>query len=410
MASNSATIRTLLFSTLYPNVEQPRHGIFVENRLRNLVADCPVEAEVVAPVPWFPLRSPRFGTWGTLARVPQREKRHGFQVAHPRYPVVPRVSWRVAPWLLYSAMRGHVRRLISARPRFDIIDAHYVYPDGVAALLLGREFDLPVVVTARGNDLSLLPHSALPRAFIRWGLPRFDATVGVCDALRAAAVDLGAPAERTATLRNGVDTEIFSPESVLESKARLRVGPKVLLSVGHLIERKGNHLTLQALAALPADWQLLLLGDGPEEHALKKIARDLGIQERVRFEGAVPQAELRWYYSAADALVLASSREGWANVLLESMACGTPVVATAVWGTPEVVASPAAGVLIEDRSAAGIEAGVRRLFANPPDRAETRRYAEQFSWKATSQGQYELFQEVIQRHQFRRRVSELPHQ
>lgn len=107
--------------------------------------------------------------------------------------------------------------------------------------------------------------------------------------------------------------------------------------------------------------------------------------------GLVPQAELRNYYGAADALILASSREGWANVLLEAMACGTPVVATRVWGTPEVVAAPAAGVLIDDRSGPGIADGVRRLFENAPARADTRAYAENFSWQDTSRGQMEVF-------------------
>jgi glycosyltransferase involved in cell wall biosynthesis len=111
---------------------------------------------------------------------------------------------------------------------------------------------------------------------------------------------------------------------------------------------------------------------------------------------------LRDYYAASDVLVLASSREGWANVLLEAMACGTPVVASPVDGTPEVVAQPAAGVLMADRSAASVVAGVRTLETAMPQRVATRAYAEQFDWDATSQGQLEIFERAVAGYRTRR--------
>ena len=115
----------------------------------------------------------------------------------------------------------------------------------------------------------------------------------------------------------------------------------------------------------------------------------------MRLLGRRPHAELPALYGAADASVLASSREGWANVLLESMACGTPVVAANIWGNPEVVRAPAAGVIIEPNTPDGIAAGVRRLFAALPDRAATRAYAEPFSWEETTAGQLAVFRRVV---------------
>jgi glycosyltransferase involved in cell wall biosynthesis len=122
------------------------------------------------------------------------------------------------------------------------------------------------------------------------------------------------------------------------------------------------------------------------------------VAERVEFLGAVPQSQLRSHYGCADALVLASSREGWANVLLESMACGTPVVASRVYGTPEVVAAPEAGVLMAERTPQGVADAVNALRANYPDRAATRRYAEGFSWDDTTAGQIRVFEQAMQRH------------
>jgi glycosyltransferase involved in cell wall biosynthesis len=106
------------------------------------------------------------------------------------------------------------------------------------------------------------------------------------------------------------------------------------------------------------------------------------------------QSELKTLYQSADALVLASSREGWANVLLEAMACGTAVVATNLWGTPEVVAAPEAGVLV-DRSVLDIAKGLDELFTQNIKRSDTRLYAEGFDWYSTSKGQYDIFTRII---------------
>lgn len=182
-------------------------------------------------------------------------------------------------------------------------------------------------------------------------------------------------------LRNGVDLERFQPMPRDAARSEHGMRGRTLLSVGHLIERKGNHLTILALRELP-DTTLVLVGDGPEERRLRDLARTCNVAERVRFVGAVAQEDLPQCYNAAEALVLASSHEGWANVLLEAMACGTPVVATPIWGTPEVVATPEAGVLTADLSSAAIVAACKSLFAALPPREATRAYAETFRVRA----------------------------
>jgi glycosyltransferase involved in cell wall biosynthesis len=384
-------MKILTFSTLFPNAEKPGHGIFVETRLRHLVASGKVESRVVAPVPWFPLKHERFGQYGRLARVPREETRHAIRVAHPRYPVVPKIGMNVAPALLAQSVKPAIGRIIDEGYDFDLIDAHYFYPDGVAAAMLGKYFNKPVVVTARGSDITLFPQFRLPRTMIRWAASRANAVITVCNALRDEVVALGVDASRVTSLRNGVDLELFRP---IERKQNEHF---TLLTVGHLVPVKGQELIIGALPLLP-DVRLVIAGDGPDRKKLEAQARALNVLDRVRFLGAVPQAQLRDHYGAADALVLASSREGWANVLLESMACGTPVVASRVYGTPEVVAAPAAGVLMAERSGSGVAHAVRSLRANYPDRAATRRYAEGFSWDDTTAGQIRVFQQAMQRH------------
>ena len=160
-------MKLLTFTTLYPNAIQPHHGVFVENRLRHLIASGEVTSRVLAPVPWFPFRNPRFGQYADFARVPDEEERHGIRISHPRFGLIPKIGMTLAPHLLYRAARREAARIRSSGYEFDVIDAHYFYPDGVAAAMLARDLDKPLVITARGTDLNLIPKYAAPRRMIR---------------------------------------------------------------------------------------------------------------------------------------------------------------------------------------------------------------------------------------------------
>lgn len=387
-------IRTLLFSTLYPNSVRPSHGIFVETRLRHLLASGEVETRVVAPVPWFPFKHKHFGEYAKHAAVPRHEIRNGIEIDHPRYLLLPKIGMNSAPYALARAGLKAARKLIAEGYDFDLIDAHYFYPDGVAATMIGKALNKPVVITARGTDINLIPQYPKPKRMILQAAKDCAAMITVCTALKDAIVGLGGTAQKITALRNGVDLQLFQPEDKAQSRAAFGMRDEfAIASVGHLIERKGHHLVIEALAQIP-DAALFIAGAGDEESRLRALAEQLGVTRRVHFLGAMPQEKLRTLYSAVDCLVLASSREGWANVLLEAMACGTPVVATNVWGTPEVVASPEAGVLMDERSAGGIVRGVAHLRLALPARSATRAYAEQFGWQPTTDGQLEIFSRI----------------
>lgn len=387
--------KILLFSSLYPSAVRPIHGIFVETRLRELLKTGQVQAKVVAPVPWFPFKAKRFGEYAQFAATPRFETRNGVEVHHPRYLLLPKVGMNLAPYAMALGALRTVRRLQREGFDPDLIDAHYYYPDGVAAGLLAKWLGKPFVVTARGTDLNLIPQYPLPRKLILETAAQASASIGVCQALMDTLGELGAERSKLHTLRNGVDLQRFVPEDRAQARQRLGlpVDGRYLLSVGHLIERKGHHIAIEALSHLPGV-TLLIAGGGPEEGALKALAKRLGVAERVRWVGVVPQTDLKWWYSAADVLALCSSREGWANVLLEAMACGTPVLATNIWGTPEVVSTPAAGLLLARRDAPALAAAWVHLHTQLPSREDTRAHAETFSWEATTQGQLRLFREV----------------
>jgi glycosyltransferase involved in cell wall biosynthesis len=393
-ADRQRKIRLLVLASLYPNAAQPRHGIFVEERLRHLVDSGRITATVVAPVPWFPFRHRHFGAYAAFAAVPAHEERHGICVAHPRYPVIPKVGMNIAPLLMYRALLPVLRKRRAGDADFDLIDAHYFYPDGVAATLLGTALEKPVVITARGSDINVIARHRRPGKQIRRAANRAAAVVAVSRALKDKLIALGAEAEKITVLRNGVDLDRFEPRDRGEIRARLALSGPVWLAVGNLVESKGVHLTLAALADVP-DAMLLVVGQGPEDAHLHQLADRLGIAKRVRFLGSIAHSQLCDYYNAADVMVLASSREGMPNVVLESLACGTPVVAAPFDGVTELLDVPEAGEIAGERSSDAIAAAWGRVRDRAPQPALPRRHAESFGWGQTVCAQAARYQKVL---------------
>lgn len=389
-------LKVLTFSTLFPSSVRPGHGIFVETRLRELLKSGRVESRVIAPVPWFPSRRPRWGEYAKFAATPRREQRHGLDVLHPRYLLAPKVGMTTAPLMLALGARAAVAQLIDEGFDFDVIDAHYYYPDGVAAALLARWFGKPLAVTARGSDINLIGRHALPLRWMRWAAGVAAASIGVSQALVDRMRELGVVSPRQLVLRNGVDVDRFKPQgeaAVRRGELGVQDG-MLLVSVGNLVPLKGHDLVIDAVALLREQGlpvQLCIIGAGPLRAVLEARRDGLGLQAAVHFLGALPQQDLSSWYAAADALVLASEREGWPNVLLESMACGTPVVATRVGGIPEIVNSPEAGLMVGERTSRHLADAVVALRQSPPSREAVRRHALQFGWQATTAGQLAVF-------------------
>lgn len=385
-------MRVLTFTNLYPSAALPRHGIFIEHRLCQLVSTGAVDARVVAPIPWVPTASRLFGQYAAYSRAPSSERRRGVTIHRPRFFAVPKLTSWLNPYLMAVGALRTLRRLQQEQD-FDVIDAHFVYPDGAAAVLLGKWLGKPVVVSARGTDIHTFPQYRVPRMWIEWVLREAAALVSVSASLAERLRQLGAPDSKIFVLRNGVDLTLFAPGDRAELRTELKLRGPLLLSVGHLVMDKGHQLVIEALPHLPA-MHLAIVGDGPMRGRLQALAAELGVADRVTWTGNVDQPSLAKYYGAADVTVLASKEEGMPNVLLESMACGTPVVSADVGGAREVVDAPDAGILLEQRTPQAIVDAVRALTTQPRTAASVRRHAERFSWTATTDGLLALFERV----------------
>ena len=392
-------VRVLVFTSLFPSEARPRHGIFVETRLTHLLRDCPIDARVIAPVPWFPSSSPRFGSYGLFAATPRRATRAtGVDVTYPRYAMLPRIGVPFQPGAMARAALADLRRLRESGWVPQLIDAHYLYPDGVAAAWLAERLQVPFVMTARGTDVNVLASLPGPGRRIAWAASRASAVVTVSQSLKDRLIALGVDGAKIAVLRNGVDMQVFDTADRRAARERLGLAPegRLLLCVGNLLPEKDQALALQCLKRLPHE-RLLIVGDGPLRAQLAATARQLGIEARVLFRGAMPQAELRYAYAAADALLLTSTREGWPNVVLESLACGTPVVACDVGAVREIITDSIAGSVVTGREVQDFTNAIAQVLSVGTSPARLRQHAAQFDWASISHGQHEIFTRAIAR-------------
>jgi len=391
-------LRVLTLSTLFPNAAQPTLGVFVERQTLGLAARPGVELEVVAPVglPLWPLSlHPHYSP---LRRLPVEEVWKGVRVLRPRYRVWPVVGSARTARSMANALLP-VLRGIRERFPFDVIDAEYFWPDGPAAMHLAAALDVPFSIKARGSDIHLW--GARPRIaeqVVEAGRSA-DGLLAVSAALRDDMAAIGLPRERIRVHHTGIDLDRFLPGDRDAARRALGVAGPLLVSAGWLIPRKGQAFAIGALARLP-DATLLIVGDGPDRTALEQLARRIGVADRVRFLGSVAHEELPALLAAADVVVQPTEAEGLANVWVEAVACGTPVVTTDVGGARDVVDRPEAGRLVP-RDSAAIAAAIRDLLAVPPAPDAVRRSAEKFSWRRNGDELFAHLAAASERHQGR---------
>lgn len=376
-------LRVLSLATLYPNAAAPNFGVFVARQMEAVVRTGAVDLTLVNPVglPPFPLdRHPRYRS---LRGLPERETWHGVDVLRPRFRLLPAIGGRFNPRAIVRAVWPIVRRLHAAQP-FDLVDAQFFYPDGPAAVRLAAALGVPCSIKARGADIHHWGHAAGTAEQVRRAGQAAAGLLAVSQGLADDMVTLGLPRERITVHRTGLDRTVFRPLDQAACRTALglpQAGP-VLATVGALIPRKGQRHAIEALVALP-EAILVLAGAGPDEAALRGLARDRGVGQRVRFLGPVPHTDLPQVLSAADVFVLPTASEGLANAWVEALACGTPVVTTPIPGAQELLTSPDYG-RFAGRDGQDIAKAVSDLLAHRPTREAVCAGAAGFSWEANA--------------------------
>jgi teichuronic acid biosynthesis glycosyltransferase TuaC len=381
----SRRLRILLVSSVFPSRVRPTYGVFVRERARHVAALADVV--VLAPVPWFP-----FNRWirgREYVGVALVEREGGLTVYHPRFLCIPGLGKCFDAVLFFLSLLPFVVWL-GRRFSFDLIDAHFTYPDGVAAALLGRVLGRPVVITVRGTHDIRHGGYALRRGQIRSALRAVAGVIAVSESLRHFVRSLGVRDRDVQVIPNGVDGSRFYPSERHAARDALGL-PRdrvILLAVGGLVEGKGHHRVLEALPGLLERCPGLLyvaVGNGDRSGAgyrqrLDELVSRHGLRQHVRIVPARPHDEIRLWMAAADLFCLATRSEGWCNAIMEALACGLPVVTTRVGGNAELVREGRNGLLVPFWDEGAFRDAINQALAMPWDRAGIARSAAAMGW------------------------------
>ena len=391
--------KLLVFSSLFPSNKRPNAWVFIRERMFRVAQQIPVV--VVSPVPWFPFQG-LIRYWRPHFRPqPSRyEEQQGIQVYFPRFFSIPGL---LKSYDGFFMALGSLPTLFKLRKQFNIIDAHFAYPDGYAATLLGHWLKMPVTITLRGTEV---PLSKMPerKARMLTALKNATRVFSVSDSLKQLVVSLGAVSDKIRVIGNGIDVVKFYPLAKTVARAELAIpkNAKVLVSVGALVDRKGFHRVIEILPTLAAKYPeliyLIVGGDSPEGYIRERLeqqVKTLELEKNVRFLGAYPSEQLKLPLSAADLFVLATANEGWANVFLEAMACGLPVITTEVGGNIEVVNAPELGTVVPFGDSAALLAALLQGFETVWDRSLIIQYARENSWDTRVRILVEEFQRLV---------------
>ncbi len=381
-------LQVVSLSTEFPNPTEPGKGRFVRARLQAMAEHA--QLRVIAPVALFDYANPDkrvFASW----QMPRKRMDGSIEVFHPRWLYPPRGGW-LNPNFLFARLLAAISRL-RRQGRCDVIDAHFGHPEGVTAALLSSATGVPFTVTMRGLELRMRRNSRT-RSRMAWALRRANRVIAVSEGLRDLAIELGVDARKTRVIPNGIDVATFHVRDRASCRAAHDVpaSQRLMLSAGDLAELKGHHRTIQAVKALRDSGvpvQLRIAGgigrSGRYAGALRDTVKNLHLEEHVRFVGDVPQNTIAGLMNAADVFCLASSSEGWPNVVNEALACGTPVVATDVGAIRQLLPSRDYGSIVPTGDVEALAGALREALARDWDRATIAEWGGSRSWSQVAQ-------------------------
>jgi teichuronic acid biosynthesis glycosyltransferase TuaC len=383
-------LRVLTLSTLYPDASRPDFGPFVEYQTRGLAAHPDVDLRVMVPWGAPPLIGRLIERYRMLDRLPRREHRNGVTVYRMPFAHLPVVGARFDAKLLAWSQQNVLKSLHEDFP-FDVIDAEFFWPDGPAAIALGKALGVPVSIKARGADIHYWGKNPATAAQVIAAGQAADGMLAVSAALKADMVALGMPDDRIMVHYTGIDRTRFHVRDRAMAKAALGISGPVLVSVGALIPRKRHAIVIDAMKRVP-DVTLVIIGQGTDRAALEAQAASLGA--RIRFLGSQPHDVIADWLAAADAMVLMSASEGLANAWVEALASGTPVVISDVGGAREVLDRPEAGVLATPDPASVADA-IQQVLARDADRHAVAATVGRFSWEANTKALFDHLSALV---------------
>jgi teichuronic acid biosynthesis glycosyltransferase TuaC len=377
-------LKILMLTRLFPSKAFPTLGTFCLERAKALAMHA--EVRVMVPTPWFPSWIPGPDEWRKWTQV-EREGviEGGIRVTYPRYLSIPKLAtWHQGTAMAHSVLSELKARYGDWRP--DVVDGHFAFPDGYAAVKLAQAIGCPGIVTCHGSDLRLYPDLPVAGRMLRWTLRNANRIVNVSTALQQRSIELGCLKERTVFLANGVDPAKFVLRSKEECRQQLDlpVDRRIGVCVAALIDVKNQSLIIWAMDEIRRQGEVLpliiLVGEGQNRTLLLNEIEDLGLSDYFIFAGQRPHSEVALWMGAADWLLLSSKSEGWATVYFEAMSCGRPVLTTNVSSARDAIGRSQYGLVIEPSTPTAFASALIEASKRKFDETVIRAYAEEHSW------------------------------
>jgi len=395
----SKKVHILTYTTLYPNNIFPTQALFIRERIVRLAQHFSIT--VVAPVPFFP-PLPIHKKWFRYSLIKKRESRDTIQIYHPRFFTLPKIGMQWYGYLMAFDTFNLVRNLHHTH-HFDLIDAHYMYPDGFAASHIAQKLNIPLCITGRGTDINLFTTFPKIRKHIISASAKAKTVITVSQSLKKVLCDLAIPSHKIQVITNGVNRTIFKPSPISESKKSLPIPAHrpLLLSIGNLYKAKGFHLLINSLHLIKKEKlftptpYLVIIGDGDYHKELHTLIAHYDMHDDIAIHSAIPQSSLSVWYNACDLFCLLSFREGIPNVIREAFSCGKPVVASSVGGIPEIVTSTDLGLLCHSFSLDDITSKLIEGLNKKWERTLIQNHAQTFNWDTVINQTRAVFESVI---------------
>ena len=391
-------LKALVLTNLFPNPQEPLRGIFVYQLVENLKNHC--DLMIVSPLPWFP-KVPslqRSGEWSKFSQIPQMATMNGLRIYYPKFPVIPKVGFVQSLFLFLRIF--HTIRSLHAEEQFDLVNAHWIFPDGVAAAWLCRILGLPLMLTAHGCDINAYTKLPMRRLQILSAIRSAQLTVVVSRQQKELIEKLGIRPSKMSIVQNGVDLDLLNVKDQRECRRLLHLDTekKIILFIGQHVEVKGFTYLISAVKRLASkginNFKVIAIGEGPLKKTLWAEVQESELEQHIEFVGAKKYTEIPFWLGASDLLCLPSHREGCPCVVLEALACGRPVVASKVGGIPDII-NHDNGILIEPGNSESLSDGLMKALTTNWDAGQIQQSVLHQSWKHVAQRYYELMQGIL---------------
>lgn len=392
---NNKRLNILLITNLFPNKMEPNRGIFIKQAGFELAQLC--NLHVVAPVPFFPFKSRFLQKWSMYAEIEKKEVIDGLEVYHPRWLIIPKILASAYGLSFFFCIYSLIKKIVINK-KINLIYGQWVYPDGFAAVLLGKVFKKPVILQALGCDINLYSRYFLRRILITWSLKNCKKVIVVSKALKDKIIDLGIEKEKIVYIPNGIDSNLFHPLDKEECRKELQLSKdeKIILFIGSLESVKGVDTLIFAFEEFIKNINfkccLVIIGKGSLLEFLRKLISKMGIAENVKFIGEVDHERIPIWLNASDLFCLPSIREGMPNVILEALACKKPLVSTRVGAIPDLLQEDDFYKLIKINSPKELCGSFQTIFHNLSTKEfKSANWKYQFTWEANSRAVLNVF-------------------